>query len=384
MGATDLDTTSASEPGDQPRHLINRNLISLKVVLFLAYGGLACLYSTLIPHMLHIGLNYNESRIILIVAPLISIIGPLLFAPLADRLASKKQALSGQYLRVLIATAVLLAAIVYACLLAVPSVSRSASRRPQVSFGCDAHGAIIFQERCSDEKTCYHWAEKRVGSLALTNCSYTCQNPTQFEQLYSRPPGDLLQVEPSSKELLSRERSAAAGDYENEDYNEGDAAEVAAGGASAEQRTRRQVENGAPNVEPPHLCELVRDADGTERVTKCHAFTPGRRSIEVRATLRSATNLENDTHSAEWCTYPLDGFQCQVPQLEVNWMKLYLNNDECKPMVECEVLEPYDSPDSVLAESQCVKVSDRRDSLTILPESKIEGPPHTTYTIVEF
>lgn len=342
MGATALETTT---------QLVNRNLISLKFVLFIVYGGLASLYSTLIPHMLQLGLNYNESRIILIFAPLISILGPLLVAPLADRLASTKQALSGQYLRILIAVSLVLATVAYSTLLAVPEISRSASRRPDVSFGCDSQGAIIFQERCSDAKTCYHWEVEKVGSLVLTNCSYTCQNPSQFEKLSTRgPASDTILAEElaSSTETLSQERSDS-NDYGYDDYE----------GVDAGRRTRRQAAaEKAPKVEPPHLCELRKAEDGiTTVVDKCHAFTPARRSITVQATLRSATNLENDTHSAEWCTYPLDGFQCHVPEMEVNWMKLYLNNRDCKPMVECQVLDPYDTPGSVLAESQCITVS---------------------------
>lgn len=354
MGATELESSGTTQ-------LVNRNLISLKVVLFLVYGGLASLYSTLIPHMLQLGLNYNESRIILIVAPLIALLGPLAIAPLTDRLASKKQALSGQYLRVLIAVTLVLAAIVYATLLSVPPVSRSETRRPEVSFGCDDSGAIIFQERCSDEKTCFHWTEEKVGSLVLTNCSYTCQNPAQFEKLYTRMPDELVQEpEAASTESWSREQDD---DYEGEsspgDGTDVDEAALVGGDASsAEQRRRRQSPDERPNVEPPHLCELNMSRSGDDKVERCHAFTPARKQIEVRATLRSATNQENDTHSAEWCTYPLDGFQCRVPQEEVDWIRLYTNNKDCKPMVECQVLEPYDTPGSVLAESQCMKVYD--------------------------
>lgn len=50
-----------------------------------------------------------------------------------------------------------------------------------------------------------------------------------------------------------------------------------------------------------------------------------------------------------------DGFSCNIPILQGNYMKNYTNNTECKPMIECEVLNPYSNP-SVLAESQCFKV----------------------------
>lgn len=177
------------------------NLISLKLVLFLFYGGLGALYCTLTPHMHAIGLNYEESRIILIFAPLISIIGPLVAGPLADRIASRT--LSGKYLRILAALAIICSAILYSLLLIVPPLKRQEVRRPLVSFGCDANGAIVFQERCDEEKTCYHWENEKQGSLILTNCSYTCQNPKQFENLYQPwENGSPIPPTESSKETL--------------------------------------------------------------------------------------------------------------------------------------------------------------------------------------
>lgn len=324
----------------QEEQLVNRSMISLKVVLFLFYGGLGCLYSTLTPHMLDLGLNFHEARIVLIVAPLVSLIGPLIAGPLADRIAATKQSLSGKYLRIMIAVIILLAAILYAALLSVPFVSRSQSRRPLVSFGCDNDGAIIFQERCSEEKTCYHWKTEKMGSLILTNCSYTCQNPTQFESLYN----PWTKGSPIPPTDISRERSE---DYEYED--------------SAQQSEYASAERGKRDVpqvfvEPPHLCSKKRDLVGIDVIDRCHVYTEDSKSLTVQATLRSATNLENETHSAEWCNYPLDGFECNIPQQQADWMKLYMNNTKCKPMVECEVFDPYDSPGSVLAESQCIKV----------------------------
>lgn len=276
--------------GTKPEvQLINRNMISLKVVLFLFYGGLGCLYSTLTPHMMNVGLNYSEARIILIVAPLVSLLGPLLAGPIADRLAAKKQSQSGKYLRIMIAICVLLAAIFYAVLLSVPFVSRSESRRPLVSFGCDSDGAIIFQERCSDEKTCFHWKNEKMGSLILTNCSYTCQNPTQFESLYN----PWTKGSPIPPTETSKER---ADDYDYEELS------AQTDGASAE-RGKREL--GQVFVEPPHLCTKRRNDDGVDVIDRCHVYTEDSRSLTVQATLRSATNQENETHSAEWCNYPL-------------------------------------------------------------------------------
>lgn len=273
----------------QETQLVNRNLITLKVVLFLFYGGLACIYSSLAPHMIELGLNYNESRIILIIAPLVSLIGPLVAGPLADRIAAKKQSLSGKYLRIMIAISVILAAILYAILLSVPFVSRSEARRPLVSFGCDADGAIIFQERCTEEKSCFHWKTEKTGSLILTNCSYTCQNPTQFENLYNE--WTKASVPPTA--TISRDR------HDDYDYDES----AAEKNDYSSERGKRELE--PVFVEPPHLCSKKKNGNGEEVVDRCHVYTQDSKSLTVQAILRSATNQENDTHSAEWCTYPL-------------------------------------------------------------------------------
>lgn len=276
---------------------INKSLISLKLILFIFYGGLACLYASLTPHMLTLGLNYYESRIILIVAPAFSMLGPFFFGPLADRLANKKQSASGKYLRVMTAITMLLAAIFYALLLTVPNVQRSTGRLPKVNFGCDLNGAIVFQERCSEEKTCYHWNKEIVGELTLTNCSYTCQNPMQFENLYS----PWLKVSDVNKQPeLSKEKS--------EDYDYDDNVPIPSELKSASAEQRINIETGQVYVEPPHLCIMKKNNLGVNVVDRCHVYTEDVESVLIHATLHSATNQENDTHSAEWCNYPLGKF----------------------------------------------------------------------------
>lgn len=57
-----------------------------------------------------------------------------------------------------------------------------------------------------------------------------------------------------------------------------------------------------------------------------------------------------------------DGFSCNIPQQQVGYMKS--KDPDCKPIIECEIAEPYSDP-SVLAHSRCVKVSSREiDSLS--------------------
>lgn len=169
----------------QSEQIINRKLEALVAVIFLFYGGLSCLYATLVPHLLELGFTAHEISYILTIVALISIVGPLIFGPLIDRIADRRKSTFGKYLQYIIALLLILGSIAYGLLLLVPAVRRLPSREPLVSFGCDSSGAIIFQERCTEEKTCFHWEKEKMGSLVLNNCSYTCQNPTQFENLYN-------------------------------------------------------------------------------------------------------------------------------------------------------------------------------------------------------
>lgn len=261
-----------------------QNLTSLVAVIFLFYGGLGALYSTLVPHMLQLGFVDSEIRTILTVVALISTIGPLLAGPLADRIADRKRAISGKYLRIILAILLILGAVAYGVLSQVPEVRRSPARQPLVSFGCDGDGAIIFQERCSEEKTCYHWEKEKIGTLKLTNCSYTCQKPTQFENLYV----PWTEGSPQPPTEASRE-------LDDDDYADNSTSEY-----EANERVRRDIQSVL--VEPPHLCTKKPNSDEIE---KCHVYTSDLKTLKIEATLHSATNQENDTHSADWCYYPL-------------------------------------------------------------------------------
>lgn len=287
--------TATEEPASSEQ-LINRNLKSLVAVIFLFYGGLGSLYGTLVPHIIELGFYESQIRIILTTVALISLIGPLIVGPLTDRIADRRRSAYGSYLRIIIAVLLVLGAIAYGLLLLVPPVHRSSVREPSVSFGCDANGAIIFQERCSDEKTCFHWEKKKFGQLILTNCSYTCQNPSQIENLYN--PWIKSSVQPPIvAESTSREKA------EEYDYLEVGAEDTATAAAAAADRVRREIEQVF--VEPPHLCLKKVDENGNEHIERCHVYTSDSDSLKVDAALRGATNQENETHSAEWCNYPL-------------------------------------------------------------------------------
>uniref|UniRef100_A0A182PU53 Major facilitator superfamily associated domain-containing protein n=1 Tax=Anopheles epiroticus TaxID=199890 RepID=A0A182PU53_9DIPT len=281
-------------PAKKP--LVNRNLISLKIVLFLFYGALGCLHPYIQKHMTLTGLNYYESQLVTLIAPLVAILGPLIIAPLVDRLAGRAGASFGKRLRLLAALCMILSVVLYSVLFfVVPRVERQESSRSEVSFACDYDGAIIFQQRCSEERTCYQWKREKIGHLTLTNCSYTCQKPVEFENLNH----------PYTKGLILP--SSTESSVEDEDYDISD--------------------------EPAPVPENIRLEPKVE-IDK----TP----IPLTTELRSAVNAENETHSAEWCRYPLDGFSCDIPEKQITWMKLLTNSSNCTPKVECEVHDPYD------------------------------------------
>ncbi|XP_053955902.1 uncharacterized protein LOC128861642 [Anastrepha ludens] len=357
---------------EKPR--INVSLISLKVVVFFVISGITVL------HVLHanipllLGLNFNEYRRISIIAPFVSIIGPLIAGPLADRLAAKNATNFGRILRFLTALFLVLAAIVYACLFAIPEVQREEARRPLVSFGCDFNGAVIFQERCSKEATCHHWNAK-MGNVNLTRCTYTCQDPTKYENMYTPwfegVPTPLPSTEHSSEFDYEDESVATSTESLRVKRAVGGSAEYGGELLSAEvqqraSRAARDAGDATPMkiyVEPPHLC-LTQKTDSGETVVKnCHVYTHDTNNIVVHSVLRAAdSNNDNDTHSDDWCKYPLDGFQCNIPTAQVEYMIGLKNGSACKPMIECQVIDPYDSKGSVLADSECIKITGDLDA----------------------
>lgn len=75
--------------------------------------------------------------------------------------------------------------------------------------------------------------------------------------------------------------------------------------SSYEPRQKRDYDEEKVLVEPPHLCTKKPGENGTFTIDKCHVYTENLDDLKVHAVLHGATNQENDTHSAEWCNYPL-------------------------------------------------------------------------------
>lgn len=304
--------------------LVNPNLITLKCVLFTFFGGLGCIFPFLPAHMRAIGLNDEESRRIQIIAPAVSIIGPLIVCFLADRwIAVKKGPRYGSYIRVLTAILILLAALFFGLLLLVPKLHRVEQKRSQVSFACDADGAYILQEKCLEEKVCHHFDEPKFGNLLLTNCSYTCLRPLDFDKDGYQP--FLHQSDISDMSATPRADALHTQELSSEfDYIEDEP-----------ERTRRQSKPTYSNEilnAPPHIC-ISREG----KPDLCHAYVIGTKQMKVQATLQSALkDLENDTISLDWCRYPINDYSCNIPEAQ---KMMLLRHDEfhCTPVVECDV-----------------------------------------------
>ncbi|XP_017889536.1 uncharacterized protein LOC108630566 isoform X2 [Ceratina calcarata] len=334
-----MSATASMEKMDATKDLpkkkfINTNLLSLKLLLFLFFGGMGCLFPFLPLHMTEVGLSIKQIRMISMISPAAAILGPLFAAPIADKLAGhqgrSEKSSTGRYLRVMIAIACFLSAIFYTFLLIIPSVDHvepSRERRPDVKFNCDQTGAVVLQERCEDRKSCHKWSDDtRPGPLLLESCNYACY-PIGSKRWHSEESGTSGTIDSD----LDGSGETTVIPLESEIYAQIQDPEEA-------KKTRRFA---LPDSEPPHLC--FKEGDNVV----CHVYTQYSSSLVVNATLGQALNNESDR---DWCAYPVaEYFACRIPPgLEASMAEVY---QSCS--IECDLVDAYTLQDSVLIESQC-------------------------------
>lgn len=297
--------------------------------------------------MLNIGFLDCEIRWVTIVSAILSFLGPVLIAFLLDRVALRKPFSYGKYLRILLTICLLLCGLFYGLLLLLPADGnvKAITKQNEVTFACNPEGAHIFQERCGDGKHCYNM-EYRSGSLNLTNCVYTCQKPTQFENMHRPLSMESPQSQPVLEATTPSEASFESDYYGVEtDYDEEPAPEAL--------KVPKII------IEPPHVCQRKNLQSNLSESYLCHAFTDSRKFVEFHVE-SSANDLKgvNDSFSADWCRYRLDGFQCIIPEKQIDWMKFTRNNSECIPMIECNITHAYDNEKNFLSESLCYEVQE--------------------------
>ncbi|XP_076624845.1 uncharacterized protein LOC143343638 isoform X2 [Colletes latitarsis] len=325
---------------DLPRKkFINTNLLSLKLLLFLFFGGMGCLFPFLPLHMMEMGLSIDQIRMISMISPAVAILGPLIAGPIADKLAGHQgrndKSSTGRYLRVMIAIACVLSAIFYAFLLIIPAVDRvehPRERKPRLQFNCDQIGAVVLQERCKDRGTCHRWSdETRVGPLLLKGCNYAC-HPVGSKLWRTEDSGGSLAFGTTDSDIgvFDGSGDSTVIPLESEMY------------AQEPEDTRKMQRFAMDENEPPHLC--FKEGDNVV----CHVYTEYSGTLAVNATLGQALN--NNGSDREWCVYPVvEYFTCRIPpELKARMADVY---QTCS--IECDLVDPYTLPDSVLVESQC-------------------------------
>ncbi|CAG4964486.1 unnamed protein product [Parnassius apollo] len=320
------------------KQLINKNLITLKCVLFCFLSGIGCIFPFLPLHMLAIGLDRAEARLISAVAPCVALLGPAILGPLIDRLSvgrgstggSIGQSGSGKLLRIVTAICLILSALFYTLLLVVPYTERHDARRPHVLFMCDAEGAYVMQEVCTEGMRCNTWPGEKKGVLAVGACEYGCADE---DMTWLTEPFSTTSTTTTLRPM----------------YNS-----VANATATIETVTDDGDEGADFELNPPHLC-----TDGRCLVYMQHAARL-RLPLSLTAPPPRARNFtDNNDYSDDnannatldnWCSYR-SPFQCLVPADRLAGINTI--DRPCRPAVRCQVLDPYDEPDGVLADAEC-------------------------------
>ncbi|KAF9410041.1 hypothetical protein HW555_010758 [Spodoptera exigua] len=310
------------------KQLVNKNLITLKCVLFCFLSGIGCIFPFLPLHMLSVGLDKGEARLISAVAPCIALLGPAVLGPLIDKLSVGRGSTgggtnpsgSGRLLRVITAACLILSAIFYTLLLAVPYTERHEARRPEVLFMCDEDSAYVMQEVCKEDMRCNRWSGEKSGVLAVTACEYGCadENMTWVKQPFTTT-STTTTLSPMYLNVANATTSAP-------EVTEDD-----------------EVRHAMPfEVNPPHFCY-----NG-----QCLVYMQHQARLRVPLSLIAPELPEdNSTSDSDWCTYRTAGpSKCQVPP---NRLAEVSDDEDCRPAVRCQVLDPYDEPDGVLADAEC-------------------------------
>ncbi|XP_026326657.1 uncharacterized protein LOC113235241 [Hyposmocoma kahamanoa] len=308
------------------KQLVNRNLITLKCVLFCFLSGVGCIFPFLPLHMLSKGLDRGEARVISAVAPCVALLGPALLGPLIDKLSvgrgstggSNGPSGSGRLLRIITALCLILSAVFYSLLLVVPYTERHEARRPRVLFMCDSEGAYVMQEVCTESMTCSTWEGPKTGDLVVGICEYGCADDNMT-----------WMFKPFSTTTTSTTSSLM--------YN-----------SVANASTQAPVEEEDPDndivfeLNPPHLCYNGR----------CNVYMQHNGRMKLPLSLVTPETVENSTEQSDWCTYYTDGpSHCILPESR---LEKVMENNYCRPAVRCEVLDPYDVPNGVLADAECL------------------------------
>ncbi|KAF4526631.1 hypothetical protein B566_EDAN015401 [Ephemera danica] len=275
-------------------------LVPLRAALFCFFGGLGCLLVFLPLHMREVGLSSNHARLVSVVAPFVSVLGPLIVGPSADRLGKHKQ--------VLLTACLLLGAATYCLLLAVPVTSPEAPvhhqasllrRAPSVRLRCDAQGASIIQERCAP--VCPSWKEQ-TWEVEIRQCMLDCNDPRGRVDVTSSTTAE-PKVTTQAPEILQPGLEPEI-DYDHDQTNEPQDPE--ADSQVLESTTENPAIHIMDGKRQPYLCFSNDTGGGGTGSRLCHMYNDYSEPLLVNVSLPEVASLETECH------YPLNRVRLQL------------------------------------------------------------------------
>lgn len=144
----------------------NKDLFTIKIILFCYTGGSAAFFPYLTLHMQQLGITVKEIAIIYAILPVGSILGPPLSGMIADRL--------GRY-KIVVVVNVILATVFHVMLLYIPT------RTPNpLTLSCGPQGHNLTWATCD---YCHHDRNTTDVTFTLEECQFKCESPPEELQL---------------------------------------------------------------------------------------------------------------------------------------------------------------------------------------------------------
>ncbi|CRL08087.1 CLUMA_CG020920, isoform A [Clunio marinus] len=307
------------------------HLITLKILIFLFFGAIQCVYVYLPNHMEWLGFSLNDTRNITAIASLVSVICPIILGIILDRLAIKRPGNYGKWLRVSLFICYILAGIFFALLYFIPQEPKTLKgNKLDVFFSCNDNGGYISEKRLNDECDVH---AGHSGNIKLLDCDYTCKPPNSVSMAYL--PDHLKKTSPFEKiqlgpEVLSEGPSQEEDYDENASYNEEN---LPLSGALTAAPT------DAPIIPPPHIC--IKNASNIN----CHVYLRNiTKFINLDVETIEDTGIVNE-FSQTRCKHSLASISCNIPERQITWMrlqrKIYNETHECIPAIDCNIGESF-------------------------------------------
>jgi hypothetical protein len=250
------------------------------------------MYAFLPAHMKLLGFTLYDIRLITLIAALVSILGPIIFGFVLDRVAVKRPSAYGKWLRILLFIFFILAGLAFGALLLVPTqiAPKEVSVDPNVTFSCnDNHAHVFIRKNKADQ--CSH-LEGKQGELKVFNCSYACKTSENFKILYDQLQTDKIIPYGRLQELASIQSSENSDYDSNLDYDE----------ELPQPESLIQAPTEKPLIQPPHICLAGQSKD--DRMN-CFVYLDG--NVLKLPNRVGGANDENHTviFEDEYCIHPL-------------------------------------------------------------------------------